>query len=247
MREVPAGEKETMSNADHEGPENERPPGNLVTAPPQETEPVSGAGAAPPHLSPSAELTVAFATGVCVLAALAHVCLVFLHVAPSTAVSQRYERQIDAWIYPYFEQNWQLFAPNPESVRLRISARTAATAPDGSRQVGEWLDLTAVDDAAVRHTPFPSHTAQNMLRRAWAAYDQQPTPERGRMLRKYLANIAAERLAARTRHSFEAVQLRVVSTPIAPPASSAPANAPSGGARSDARYLPWWQVESHDR
>ncbi|WP_149180482.1 DUF5819 family protein [Streptomyces sp. TRM49041] len=237
-----------MSNADHECSENEKPPGILVIAPPPETEPVSGGGASPPSLSLPAELTVAFATVLCVLAALTHVCLVFLYVAPSNTVSQRYGKQIDAWIYPYFEQNWQLFAPNPESVRWRISARSAAVAPDGSRQVGEWLDLTAVDAAAVRHTPFPSHTAQNMLRRAWAVYDQQSTSERGRMLQEYLANIAAERLAvAGTQPRFEAVQLRVVRTPIAPPGSSAPTNVSSGGALSSARYLPWWQVDSHDR
>ncbi|WP_344440614.1 DUF5819 family protein [Kitasatospora nipponensis] len=193
------------------------------------------------------------ATVACVMAALAHVCLVFLHVAPSNAVSQQYEPQINAWIYPYFEQNWQLFAPNPESVSRQIWARSATSAPDGSRQIGEWQDLTAIDDAAVQHTPFPSHTAQNMLRRAWAAYAQthaasdQPATERAQMLQQYLANVAARRLAGGARPTFDAVQLRVADTPIAPPGSTTPHAEVSGGTPSNARYLPWWQVESHDR
>ncbi|MEW1914727.1 DUF5819 family protein [Kitasatospora sp. NPDC085895] len=187
------------------------------------------------------------------MAAVTHVCLVFLHIAPSNAVSRQYQRQIDTWIYPYFEQNWQLFAPNPESVRWQISARASTSAPDGSRQTGAWQDLTAIDDAAVRHSAFPSHTAQNMLRRAWAAYletngpTDRPTTERARMLQEYLANIAARRLTGNAPPAFDAVQLRVTGTPIAPPGRSTPRTAPSGSTPSNARYLPWWQVESHDR
>ncbi|MDH6136220.1 hypothetical protein P3T37_005639 [Kitasatospora sp. MAA4] len=243
-----------MTDVDQDCAENGRPPVSSLTAPQARRMPeqVGGTGAAPPALSLPAALTVAFATVLCVLAVIGHVCLVFLHVAPSNAVSQRYQRQTDAWIYPYFEQNWQLFAPNPESVRWQISARTATTAPDGSRRVGEWLDLTAIDDAAVLHSPFPSHTAQNMLRRALSAYlDTQgtgrtPVSERALMLQEYVANIAAQRLAAGAHPAFGAVQLRVVSTPITPPASTAPAAPTPSGASSDTRYLPWWQVKSHD-
>lgn len=46
----------------------------------------------------------------CLATVLAHAALVFLHVAPSNSVSQRYARQINAWVYPLFEQNWRLFA-----------------------------------------------------------------------------------------------------------------------------------------
>jgi Family of unknown function (DUF5819) len=196
------------------------------------------------------ELVVALGAAVCVATAVAHLCMVFLFVAPSNTVSQRYQRQIDAWIYPYFEQNWQLFAPDPQSVRQRIWARGETRSRDGSRHAGEWVDLTAADVAAVRHDPFPSHTAQNMLRRAWAAYAELPgnagqlDPERARMFQKYLTGIATRRLAAHGRRGLDAVQLRVVTTPIAPPrqgGGSLPPRTPSS-----TRFLPWWQVTSHD-
>lgn len=203
-----------------------------------------------PGLSRPAGLFVALVAAVCVTTALAHMCMVFLFVAPPNTVSQRYQRQIDSWIYPYFEQNWQLFAPDPQSVNQWISARAETTSPDGSRHAGGWIDLTAADVTAVRHSLFPSHTAQNMLRRAWAAYTDaqgnadESDSQRGRMLRDYLRNIAAQRLAAHGNRAFDAVQLRVVTTPI-PPEQRA-AGSPASGASSSTRYLPWWQVTSHE-
>jgi hypothetical protein len=110
------------------------------------------------------------AVGLCLVVALVHVAVVFLAVAPSNSFSRRYGQQINAWVYPLFEQNWRLFAPNPDSFNRQILARTARTAPDGSMRVSPWLDLTAVDRAAVKHHVFPSHTAQNLLRRAWSSY-----------------------------------------------------------------------------
>ena len=61
--------------------------------------------------------------------AVVHMAMVFLYVAPSNTVSQTYRGHIDAWIYPYFEQDWRLFAPNPQSVREQISVRTSTIAP----------------------------------------------------------------------------------------------------------------------
>ncbi|MFD3699847.1 DUF5819 family protein [Streptomyces sp. NPDC058646] len=184
----------------------------------------------------------------CLATALIHVLLVFLHVAPPNVVSQLYSRPINAWIHPLFEQNWRLFAPDPESVNRQISARTGRTAPDGTVEVSGWFDLSAVDNSAVTHSPFPSHTAQNTLRRAWSSYleafggDDTPRSERAVMMQTYLRNIAADRIAAHRGGSFDSVQLRVITLPV-PPANA------SGGARRtvpvDTRYLPWWKVAPH--
>jgi hypothetical protein len=187
---------------------------------------------------------------VCLATALVHVLLVFLHVAPPNPVSRQYSRQVNAWVYPLFEQNWRLFAPDPESVNRQISARTLYAAPDGSTRVSGWLDLTAVDNAAVRHNAFPSHTSQNMLRRAWSSYldthggDDRPRSQRALMIQRYLANIAADRLAARSGGTVEHVQLRVITVPIAAPvaANGAAAAAPKP---VETRNLPWWKVDSH--
>lgn len=190
---------------------------------------------------------------VCVATALIHVLLVFLHVAPANAVSQQYSRQVNAWVFPLFEQNWRLFAPDPESVNRQISARVVRTAPDGTGKVSDWFDLSGPDGAAVEHNAFPSHTTQNMLRRAWSSYlethggDDQPRTERALMMQEYLRNIAADRVAAQGGAPFDSIQLRVITRPIGAPA-------PAGGSRRaasvptpvDTRYLPVWKVASHE-
>lgn len=202
-----------------------------------------------PALSPPAALVVAVAAAVCVLTAVAHVVMVFLYVAPPNTISARYRPAVNAWISPYFEQNWQLFAPNPQSDRQHIWARTSYAPADSSRRTSDWIDLSAVDDEAIRHDPFPSHTSQNMLRRAWDAYagsygaSDQIASQQARMFQQYLLDIAVQRLTASGGRAFDAVQLRVVTTPIALPAAQAGESAAS--APSDIRYLPWWPVTSH--
>jgi hypothetical protein len=183
----------------------------------------------------------------CLVASLVHVLLVFLYVAPPNAVSQRYSSQINGWIYPFFEQNWQLFAPDPESVTRRILARTMHTVPDGTQQVSDWFDLTAVDESAVEHSFFPSHTALNMLRRAWVSYlelhgsDDRSNSERALMMQEYLRNIAVDRVTAQRHSAFEAIQLQVITRPIAAPAATSSAGL-TELPPTETRYLPWWKV-----
>ncbi len=212
-----------------------------------DVEETGGEGPASPR---PAGLLIAFAVAACVATAIVHVSMVFLSVAPPNIVSQRYEGRISTWVYPYFEQNWRLFAPDPEGARRTVLARTATTSPDGTRQVSGWSDLSAIDASAVRHNAFPSHVNQNMLRRAWSAYldshgtSDESDSDRARIIQRYLRNIAAQR-AARGHRSFDAIQLRVITTPIASPALKADGSRvpqPS----SDSRSLPWWQVTSHD-
>jgi Family of unknown function (DUF5819) len=203
------------------------------------------------ELSRPAQLVVACGVAVCVTAAFVHVLMVFLYVAPANTISTQYSQQINAWVDPYFDQNWRLFAPDPQSVDQRISARTAKAGPHGGLQTSGWVDLTAIDEAAVRHAAFPSHTAQNMLRRAWAAYldshenTDQSASSQAQMFQEYLRNIAAQRVAAYGQRGFDLIQLRVVTTPIAPSSSR---NTGSGApaATSSVRYLPWWKVQSDD-
>lgn len=56
--------------------------------------------------------------------------------------------------------------------------------------MSSWFDLTAVDNSAVEHDAFPSHTAQNLLRRSWTSYvetyggDDRAHTERALMMQK---------------------------------------------------------------
>ncbi|WP_023590960.1 DUF5819 family protein [Streptomyces thermolilacinus] len=184
----------------------------------------------------------------CLAVTLIHLVLVFFHVAPANPVSRKYGKQIDAWVYPLFEQNWRLFAPNPDSVNRQILARTAHAGSGGAMRVGPWFDLTAVDEAGIKHQAFPSHTAQNLLRRAWTSYVEThgegdtARSERAVMMRDYLSNIAADRVAQHyDDDAFDFIQLRVVTLPV-----------PESGADSapkpvENRLLPWWKVTPHGK
>ncbi|WP_419997584.1 DUF5819 family protein [Streptomyces boninensis] len=163
--------------------------------------------------------------------------VVFLYVAPANAVSKAHKPVIDGWIYPWFEQHWALFAPNPFAANYRIEARTSDS--------GRWYDLSAVDSAAVRHSPYPARAHQNLLRRAWKIYrdfGDRAVPartERAELFRRYLGNIAAGRLAddfGKRQGTYDALQLRITTVPIP---------APGGGAaavRESRTVLPWWRA-----
>ncbi|MFE2125006.1 DUF5819 family protein [Streptomyces amritsarensis] len=191
------------------------------------------------------------AVALCLVTALVHVVLVFLHVAPSNPVSKRYASQVNGWVFPLFEQNWRLFAPDPDSFNRKILARTAHTDPKGSVQVSPWFDLAAVDHSAVDHSAFPSHTSQNLLRRAWTSYvethggSDTARSERAVMLQTYLRNIAVDRVASHSDgRTFKFIQLRVVTLPVAAPGTAAGTRPP---APTEDRLLPWWKVTSHGK
>jgi len=217
-------------------------------------EPVATAESTPPGLAglsrPLRALTGA-AAAVCLVGTAAHLLMVGLYVAPVNPVSQRYAREINAWIDPAFDQNWQLFAPEPQSGNWQISARTRSTGPDGRPRIGPWFDLSALDNAAVKHDVFPSHTAQNTLRRAWTAYvdafgtGDQAGSDWAVLVRDYLRNIAVDRVEAHRKGDFDSIQLRVVTQPIAAPA--APGGPRPAQPAADIRNLPWWKVPSRGR
>lgn len=129
-----------------------------------------------------------------------HVGMVFLHVAPSNTVTKQHGQAIDEWIYPEFEQNWKLFAPNPLQQNIAVQVRADVRAADGEIRTTRWYDLSALDGAAIDGNLLPSHTQQNELRRAWdffvATHDNANRPNglRGSLSEKYLRRIVVLRL-----------------------------------------------------
>lgn len=202
------------------------------------------------HSVPPRPLTVVTGVGValCLATALVHVIMIFFYAAPTNTISQRYDEQINSWVYPYFEQSWRLFAPNPQSVNVQISVRTRQSAAGGVPQIGNWFDLSAVDHDDVKQNVFPSHTTQNMLRRAWDLYldshgnSDRARSERASMIQQYLRNIAVERVREFRPGEFEAVQLRVITQPIAAPDTGGGSSSSTARNQADTRYLPWWEV-----
>jgi hypothetical protein len=169
-----------------------------------------------------------------------HLSATFFYNAPTNPVSQRYSKQIQWWMNPLFNQNWQLFAPNPISENVTVQAR-ASLAPDG--WVTGWIDLSAQDRAAVLGDPAPGHIAENGLRNAWFDWvgshsdNGDPTGGTADVMQQYLLNIVIDRLRGQVGgKTISSVQIRAITTLIPGPGRTPDQLAPS------TRTLDWWTV-----
>lgn len=246
-----------LSTADDAGPDGPSPrdrPRTHDALPDPDPDPDDGprpAGLA--ALSLRYQIAAAFALAVVAVASCVHLGMVFLHVAPSNTVTKQHGRVIDEWIYPEFEQNWKLFAPNPLQQNIGVQVRALVRSPDGiSRETG-WYDLSALDGRAIDGNPLPSHTQQNELRRAWDFYvgthdaENRPAGLRGDLSERYLRRIAVLRLdrehAGGAGAAVERVQFRSRTTDVQPPRWSDE----KVSDRPVVRELPWWPVPAADR
>ncbi|MFE1203296.1 DUF5819 family protein [Streptomyces sp. NPDC058762] len=223
--------------------------GETVAAPPAPApapapEPRTGVAA----LSPRYQIGAVVALAVVAVAVCAHLGLVFLHVAPSNTLTKQHGAAVDEWVFPEFEQNWKLFAPNPLQQNVSVQVRAEVGTADGGIRTTGWYDLSAEDGRAIAGNPLPSHTRQNELRRAWdffvATHDSEDRPVglRGSLSETYLRRIALLRLdrndAAGPGGVVERVQYRSRTTNVEPPSWSG--EKVSG--RPTVRELPWWSV-----
>ncbi|WP_328872613.1 DUF5819 family protein [Streptomyces sp. NBC_00287] len=194
------------------------------------------------------QIAAALALAVVAVAVCVHIGMVFLHVAPSNTVSKQHGSAIDDWIYPEFEQNWKLFAPNPLQQNIAVQVRAEIREPDGGIRTTGWYDLSARDGRDIDGNLLPSHTQQNELRRAWdfliATHDNdnRPVGLRGDLAESYLRRIVVLRLdredAAGPGGLVERVQVRSMTTNVRPPKWS-DETVPDKPAY---RELPWWEV-----
>jgi hypothetical protein len=219
-----------------------------------EPEPESAPGPVPEPRTGVAALSLPYQIGAAVaLAAVAvavcvHLIMVFLHVAPSNTVTKAHGEAIDEWVYPEFEQNWKLFAPNPLQQNIAVQVRAQIRTPDGGMRTSGWYDLSAQDGRAIDGNIVPSHTQQNELRRAWdyftATHDADNRPEglRGSLSETYLRRIVVLRLerggATGEDGVIERVQIRSRTTNVSPPEWSSEKVSLEPGYR----VLSWWSV-----
>ncbi|MFE5399432.1 DUF5819 family protein [Streptomyces sp. NPDC056568] len=204
-------------------------------------------------LSPRYQVGAVVALAVVAAAVCAHIGLVFLHVAPSNTLTKQHGAVVDEWIFPEFEQNWKLFAPNPLQQNVSVQVRAEVSEADGSLRTTGWYDLSAEDGRAIDGNPLPSHTQQNELRRAWDFFvashdsDNRPVGLRGTLSETYLRRIAALRLdraeAAGPGGVVERVQYRSRSTNVEPPSWSGE----KVSDRATYRELPWWPASTREK
>ncbi|CAM5493927.1 DUF5819 family protein [Streptomyces aurantiogriseus] len=216
-------------------------PGHLAAPAP---EPRTGVAA----LSPRYQIGAALALAVVAIAVCVHIGMVFLHVAPSNTVSKTHGEAIDEYIYPEFEQNWKLFAPNPLQQNIAVHVRADIRAADGAERTTGWYDLSAQDGRNIDGNLVPSHTQQNELRRAWDFYvgshdsDNRSVGPRSALSEEYLRRIVVLRLerggAAGDGGVIERVQVRSRTTNVEAP----PWSADKVSSTPVFRVLPWWSV-----
>ncbi|MDT0342222.1 DUF5819 family protein [Streptomyces litchfieldiae] len=175
-------------------------------------------------LSLPARLVIALAVGGLASFAVWHLAMVFLFVSPSNTMREDHYETMRGYMYPEFEQNWKLFAPNPLQRDEAVHVRAEVRDPDGSSRVTEWIDLTAMDIEGIRHRLLPSHTAQNSLRRAWDFYtnshdeDGDPVGLRGELSEEYVRRIAMLRLSDTLDvDTVQRIQLRAATTRVPAP------------------------------
>ncbi|MFE0189545.1 DUF5819 family protein [Streptomyces sp. NPDC059008] len=178
-----------------------------------------------------------------------HLLLVFLYVAPSNAITKEYDRVIKGYVYPEFDQNWQLFAPNPLQSNIAVHARAEVAFPDGSRRWTGWLAMTAQDLREIRRNPAPSHAHQNLLRQAWDFYNRTHDVKgralglRGKLAEAFVNRIAAHRLGPRIDGGqVVKVQIYASYTPIIPPKWTSD----RGSTKKTYQVLPWWPVSEKE-
>ncbi|MFJ8198993.1 DUF5819 family protein [Streptomyces sp. NPDC096152] len=221
-------------------------PGDYPVVPGPRAEARAGVAA----LSTPYRVGAALALAVVAVTACVHLGMVFLHVAPSNTMTKQHGKAVDDWVYPEFEQNWKLFAPNPLQQNIAVQVRAeVATGAGGLRTTG-WYDLSAQDGRAIDGNPVPSHTQQNELRRAWDFYGASHTSEnrpaglRGMLAEQYLRRIVVLRLgrdhAAGPDGVIQRVQVRSRTSNVQPPVWSGE-KVPDTPAY---RVLPWWTVPS---
>ncbi|MGW0907282.1 DUF5819 family protein [Streptomyces sp. NPDC002853] len=217
------------------------------------------AAAAPPEtrtgiaaLSPRHQAVAALALALIAVTACVHVGMLFLHVAPANTMTKQHGQAVDDWIYPEFEQNWKLFAPNPMQQNIAVQARAEIRTADGSTRTTGWYDLSARDGAAIDGNLLPSHTQQNELRRAWdfyvGAHDAQNRPRglRGQLSERYIRRIVMMRVEREEPLGrgarIERVQVRSRTTNVPPPDWSDE----KVSTKPVIRQLPWWSVTPDD-
>ncbi|MFE3634169.1 DUF5819 family protein [Streptomyces sp. NPDC059168] len=223
---------------------------------------VGGAGPvdappAPPRTGVAAlslryQVGAAVALAAVAVAACVHLAMVFLSVAPANTVTKQHGKAIEEWVYPEFEQNWKLFAPNPLQQNIAVQVRAEVRTEDGDLRTTGWTDLSARDGAAIDGNLLPSHTQQNELRRAWDflaathGTDNRPVGLRGALSETYMRRIVTMRLyredAIGRRGVVQRVQVRSRTTNVQPPVWSRE----RFSGKPVYRVLPWWTVTADE-
>lgn len=73
---------------------------------------------------------------------IAHFSIIILHAGPVNPISVKLQKYINAYVSPFFYQNWHLFAPNPVTTNFHLFMQVRYKEPGVSESVeSPWLDV----------------------------------------------------------------------------------------------------------
>lgn len=94
------------------------------------------------------------AAGIAIVGLVAHFGLTIMHVGPISPLSQQLAPVTNAWINPFFNQNWELFAPDPVNTDMGLLVQ--ARGPDVADEEA-WVDISTPLLERKLHNPLPDH------------------------------------------------------------------------------------------
>lgn len=94
-----------------------------------------------------------------------YVAITMLYLAPPNPIKARHLQKVNAVMYPFFQQNWHLFAPNPIRSNFVLTARCRV----GDR-VSDWQDIST--PLLARHHSNRNSPMGRLLRTPGAAVHQ---------------------------------------------------------------------------
>ena len=113
------------------------------------------------ELERKARWSLAIVAAVTATAIGAHFAMTFLYVAPMNHVRLRVGAVVHAYMLPFFEQNWNLFAPNPISDDRGLLVRAQVGRAGLGGRITPFSDLTTPAIRAVqRNRLLPSRLAR---------------------------------------------------------------------------------------
>jgi hypothetical protein len=107
-----------------------------------------------------------------------HFVMTFLYVAPRNAISAYADKGVSSYILPYFDQDWQLFAPDPVKTDPHVLVRAKVVEVNGQQRVTSWLDITRPELARVKGHLFPDRVSRLTAKVAGSLFDAAEQQER---------------------------------------------------------------------
>lgn len=116
-----------------------------------------------------------------------------LFVAPVNPISLDLHPQVNSYIAPLFQQNWQLFAPTPVNEERGFLVRARVSESNGEIRTTEFYDFTSplVNEIHARRL-FPPRKPRMVSNTMQLLGFKDPIADR---LRKYVEDLSVEQLA----------------------------------------------------